>query len=517
MICSVKVLAFYLPQFHEVPENNRWWGDGFTEWTAVRQAIPRYAGHQQPVRPLHNNYYNLLDKDTMLWQANLAKKNGIHGMAFYHYWFKDGRKILEKPAENLLKWQDVDMPFCFNWANETWARTWSNLVNKNSWTNSYESDLDEREDGVLLDQKYGEEKDWLEHIEYLLPFFQDERYIRKDGKPVFIIYKPEEIPCISDIKECWERYLFKHNISGVFFIGGIDSCYKSNIYWADCFDAFYLMSPRTVFDLITPSKVIDGIKVFSEDAYWKCFFDINKGHTLDNRDIYQCVVNGYDDTPRHGCGGTVLKKFSLDGFKTNFDKVIHKAAQEKHEFVFFNAWNEWGEGMYLEPDVACGDGYLKMIKSSLEDCFCDKNILSKNAQTKDIDGYIANKLVSALYRDSITVKLMDKWLTLKEKGVSMSNYLLSKGIKTVAIYGYGYLGRHLYNELKDSCISVKYIIDKNDFRLRGSCPVYHLKDCLPEVDAIIVTPSGQYCNIKKDIMRYVNYQVLSLEHILVEC
>ena len=174
----MKILAKYLPQFHRTRENDAWWGEGFTEWTAVKKAAPLFEGHDQPRVPKDENYYDLLQKETMLWQASLMEKYGIDGMCIYHYWFKDGRQVLEKPAENLLRWKEVPMPFCFCWANETWARSWSKIQNKNHWSDIYEQKKSNGSSGILLDQKYGREPEWKAHFEYLLPFFRDERYIK---------------------------------------------------------------------------------------------------------------------------------------------------------------------------------------------------------------------------------------------------------------------------------------------------------------------------------------------------
>lgn len=164
-----KTIAIYLPQFHEVEENNRWWGQGFTDWVTVKNALSLFQGHRQPRVPLDQNYYDLLQHDTMKHQAEMAAKYKVSGFCFYHYWFKDGRRILEKPAENLLRWTDIDMPFCFSWANQTWARTWTNVSNSNAWI---DVDFENRESGddILLRQSYGGKKDWKEHFEYLLPF-----------------------------------------------------------------------------------------------------------------------------------------------------------------------------------------------------------------------------------------------------------------------------------------------------------------------------------------------------------
>ena len=155
----IKIISMYLPQFHRVKENDEWWGEGFTEWTAAKQAHPLFENHYQPHIPLNQNYYDLLDKKTMQWQADLMKKYGIDGQCIYHYWFKNGRQILERPAENLLHWTDIDMPFFFCWANESWARTWSHLRNRTPWSTELEPKQKAGDNGVLLEQQYGEEKE----------------------------------------------------------------------------------------------------------------------------------------------------------------------------------------------------------------------------------------------------------------------------------------------------------------------------------------------------------------------
>ena len=169
----MKIIAFYLPQFHNIPENDEWWGNGFTEWTNVKKAKPIFEGHQQPKVPLNNNYYNLLDDNVKVWQADLAKKYGVYGFCYYHYWF-NGKMLLEKPMEQMLENKEVDIPFCISWANEPWTKAWVG---------------DEKK--MLIAQEYGQEEEWKEHFMYLLPFFKDERYIKKDGKPFFIFYRPD--------------------------------------------------------------------------------------------------------------------------------------------------------------------------------------------------------------------------------------------------------------------------------------------------------------------------------------
>ena len=201
---GMRRFALFLPQYHEIPENNKWWGNGFTEWKNVERGIPFFNGHIQPKRPLNNNYYNLLNKETVKWQTKLIKKYKIDGFVYYHYYFC-GKKLLEKPAENLLLWQDIHQPFFFCWANHTWYR---------SWNNSKE---------VLIEQTYGKPKDWKQHFDYLLPFFKDERYEKKDNKPIFMIFQ-SDFKKKNEIIDFFDTQCKKNGFDGIYiietFLGG---------------------------------------------------------------------------------------------------------------------------------------------------------------------------------------------------------------------------------------------------------------------------------------------------------
>ena len=185
---KIKPIAFYLPQYHSIPENDLAWGKGFTEWTNVKKAKPLFPGHYQPRIPLDQNYYNLEDSTVMKQQSVIAKDHGIFGFCYYHYWFKNGKKLLEKPIENMLKDPDVDIPFCLCWANESWTKRWNG-----------------RDGEIIVEQDYGAIDDWKAHFNYLFEFISDSRYITLDGKPIIIIYKPDEIPCMNDMMECWQN------------------------------------------------------------------------------------------------------------------------------------------------------------------------------------------------------------------------------------------------------------------------------------------------------------------------
>jgi len=195
-----KIIAFYLPQFHAIPENDQWWGQGFTEWTNVKKAKSLFEGHYQPRIPANKNYYNLMDPGTIEWQINLAKQNNIFGFCYYHYYF-EGKKLLEKPLENLLRRKDLDFPFCISWANHNWTRTW-----------------DGKEKKILMKQGYGNEKTWHEHFQYLLPFFQDKRYIKINNKPIFIIFWSSQFDKIDEMIELWNHLAKENGFDGMYFI-----------------------------------------------------------------------------------------------------------------------------------------------------------------------------------------------------------------------------------------------------------------------------------------------------------
>jgi len=205
-----KIIAFYLPQFHEINENNIWWGKGFTEWTNTKKAIKYYPWQLQPRTPLNKNYYDLLNSETQVWQSDLALKYGVSGFCYYHYWF-DGKLLLEKPAENMLKNRKVKIPFCFSWANEPWTRAWDGGKNE-----------------ILINQTYGDNYAWKKHIEYLTPFFLDDRYIKINNKPLFLIYRTSSIPSLESMISYFDKYLKQIGFSGIYFVETLNS------YQAEC-------------------------------------------------------------------------------------------------------------------------------------------------------------------------------------------------------------------------------------------------------------------------------------------
>lgn len=510
---KTKIIVRYLPQFHRIPENDAWWGEGFTEWTAVKKGEPLFNGHRQPRIPLNDNYYDLMDRETMIWQAKIGQQFGVDCFSFYHYWFKDGRKILEKPAENLLKWNDIEMPFCFTWANETWARTWSKLAQKNAWADSFEGGQtreNTNDNGILLEQKYGTEIDWKQHIEYLLPFFKDERYLKKDGMPVFIIYKPDSIYCLDDMLECWNKILKQNGIKGLYLIGETQSIVGP---FAPALDARVLRLPDCIMSEIKEKRLKNGLRVLDYDLYWETLLKMDWQIWHENKKSYLCVAMDYDTTPRRGAAGTAFSGVTVEKFKNYFRRLVEKSNILESEYIFFNAWNEWGEGMYLEPDEDNQYGFLEAIQKTMASVRREyKTNVHDELGCKEFLRLLERKY----YKERIGFLVLEAWMKIRDEHKQIEKYLLKFGYNEIAIYGLGFMGRHLVEDLRGTSIRIAYIIDRDISAHVEEYETLQLKSELPHVDAIIVTPIGQYKAIKAEIKKYVNYHVLSLAHIIFE-
>lgn len=498
----MKVLAFYLPQFHRVKENDEWWGEGFTDWVTGKKAEPLFSGHCQPRIPMDNNYYDLLDKDTMQWQANLMKQYGVDGVCIYHYWFKDGRQILEKPAENLLVWSDIDMPFCFYWANAPWARSWSQIHGANVWSNVMEANQQKEGNGVLLEQAYGTEEQWKEHFDYMLPFFQDSRYIRVDGKPLFMIN--ESIPCLDEMLDFWRKLAEKNGLQGLYVIGGFLNSDES------CLDAVVYHEPGRSSRNYIESQIQNTVRIIEYDDVWQTILNTI---SISERNTYYGGFVGYDDTPRRGKHGMIIAHATPDKFGSYLAELMAKNEANGNEIVFINAWNEWGEGMYLEPDEQYGMAFLEMIPRAKES-YKDKIAKYQNKVyvNRDEIRYIQQR--SNKYETYLN--LMDDWMTLREKGIRLDKYLLDKRYEKIGLYGYGILGRHFIEEMKNSSVQVVFLIDRQGDKLYTPVPVYLPSDKLPECDVIVVSSVFFMEDIRVELKKYGDYKLISLETILKE-
>lgn len=503
MINNIKTLTMYLPQYHAVKENDEWWGKGFTEWVTVKNAKPLFEGHKQPIVPLNQNYYNLLDKTTMLEQAKLMKQYGIDGQCFYHYYFKEGRKILEKPAEKLLEWKDIEMSFCFCWANGSWSRTWSKFSG-NSWADKFENNKKEG-NGVLLEQKYGREDQWKKHFEYLLPFFKDERYIKVNNAPIFMFYLPQEIYCLSQMLELWRDMAKENGFSGVYAIG------MNLKYTMDGLDALLLHAPHAFWD-IRHAEIENKVIRPNYDVMWRNI--INEKPVEGIKTYFEGVAN-CDDTPRRGCSnGVAIKGFSINKFKEGMKNLYKKSISLHNEFVFINAWNEWGEGMHLEPDEEYKFQYLEAVRDAQMEAI--KEPLESKYDFVGEQDIAINQLKREIEKQRQTIRCYNLWLAAKEEHRKLSEYLGKFNIKTVAIYGIGVLGKHLITELEESDVVIKFLIDAYSARGYRNYETKSANDNFPKVDAIIVSVVGEYNDIYKALRKKVDYPIFSLLELVSE-
>lgn len=359
----MKIIPFYLPQYHAIPENDQWWGDGFTEWTNTKKGKPLFKNHYQPREPLHDNYYNLLEDNVMVNQMRLAKKYKIDGFCFYHYWFC-GKKLLEKPLERMLNNPEADLPFCLAWANEPWTRAWYGKVGEKE---------------ILQSQNYGNEVDWTNHFMYLLQFFKDKRYICVDGKPVFLIYRSYNITKCDQMLELWQRLAKENNLKGLYFIS------METIYEIDkrhkMFDANMEYEPmRTLreFDEKWQEKralraeTLEKLKqvpllhklYLDKISYDECYQIItNRKHY--NKKVYLGAFVDWDNTARKGKKSTIFDGASPEKFKENLKQQLKRSKKLGNDMLFINAWNEWSEGAYLEPDKRYGYAYLHALRNAI--------------------------------------------------------------------------------------------------------------------------------------------------------
>lgn len=370
---KIKILALYLPQYHEIPENNLWWGNGFTEWVNVKKAKSIFPWQNLPDRPLNDNYYNLLDKATVKWQTKLANDYGIYGFCYFHYYFK-GKKLLEKPAENLLRWKDINQRFCFFWANVSWCRTWSAVKEATTnWVVNGEEQYQKNSDGMLMEQVYGDKEDWEDHFKYLLPFFKDSRYIKKDNKPMFFIYRIDLIEHASEMFAVWNDLAQKNGFDGVHIVSvneevpdvsgveaiahyGFERVTKSDyIYSGKC----WLNKQLHCLFRFLRGQGWEYPFVFDYEKMWQM---ITKVKPYGNRPNYPGAFVGYDETPRKGYRSVCVKGKELTVFEKYMRKQLERTKNiYRSEYLLLDAWNEWGEGNYLEPDEKFEYGFLETL------------------------------------------------------------------------------------------------------------------------------------------------------------
>lgn len=373
----MKVIPVYLPQFHTIPENDEWWGKGFTEWVNVSNAKPLFPGHNQPRVPLNHNYYDLSDVETLKWQCKLAKDYGIYGFCMYHYWF-NGHLLLEKPMEMLLAHPEIDIKYCISWANGEWRDTWKHK--------------DTKQTKILIFDDYDNEKLWVAHFNYMLPFFKDKRYISEDDKPLLVIYTPHLIPKLNKMLDLWTSMAKDSGLNGLTYIYQSASSSFDTSWDRSRFTYGIEMNPgyaRGISDvrkqqrkqqlvkyigilkrklhirrsLYIPSNS-SNLKHYDYDEVWNKILELRPSNYSK---MIPCAFTDWDNTPRFGINGSVYDNVTVEKFKKYFEILIKNAKNYYHsDKVFVFAWNEWAEGGYLEPDELYGYGFLEAIKEVLE-------------------------------------------------------------------------------------------------------------------------------------------------------
>lgn len=377
---KARVIAFYLPQYHPIEENNKWWGKGFTEWTNVGKAKPLFEGHNQPKLPTDLGYYDLRVKETKQEQVKLAKEYGIEAFCYWHYWFA-GKQLLERPFQEVVKDKEIDFPFCLGWANQTWSGIWHGAPNK-----------------ILIEQTYPGLEDYKKHFYSLLEAFKDERYMKIDEKLVFLIYNPRNLPDAKEFTEYWQELALKEGLNGFHFIAhlvneakkyGCDSCVEGA--------PFVTMEAKRKEVKYLNKNEQPFVYDYSDLVNYSKNYQLNT-----NENEFPLVMPNWDNTPRSKGNGIVLQGSTPELFKEilkNAIEKVQKSYTEEYHIVFIKAWNEWAEGNYLEPEREYGLQYLEVLR---EELIC---VPYEKPWTKEYYEY-RSKINNILYSDN---KLLSKF------------------------------------------------------------------------------------------------------------
>ena len=363
-----KVIAFYLPQYHPTPDNDKWWGKGFTEWTNVGKAKPLFRGHYQPKVPADLGYYDLRLPEVREAQAELAKEAGIYGFCYYHYWFGDGKEELELPFNEVLRLGKPDFPFMLCWANESWHKK---FWNKDGIGSSKE---------ILVEQTYPGKEDHINHFYRLLPAFKDPRYIRIDNKPAFMIYKPLQFLDITQFINLWNNLAQKEGLEGIYFIAHNQDENSESTYNHFINLGFQAVNTVGLYEarrrLLKNKKykiqflIRKYIKKFKKLPYKDSYKIISENLFVDidsKENVFPSLISNWDHTPRSIENGWVLINSTPAKFKDQIKLVFKFVKSKKLKIIFLKSWNEWGEGNYIEPDIKFGKGYIEALSRALNE------------------------------------------------------------------------------------------------------------------------------------------------------
>ena len=344
----VRLIAFYLPQFHAVPENDEWWGRGFTEWTNVTKALPKFAGHYQPRLPGELGFYDLSNPDVLRRQAEMARRYGIEGFCFHHYWF-GGRRLLERPLNNLLANRDIDLPFCVNWANENWTRRW-----------------DGGEQHILMAQDYSPADD-IAFARSLEPLFDDPRYIRIGGRPLLLLYRPCLLPDAAATVDRWREHFATRNENPFIVMPQVFDEVDPRPYHMDAAAGFPPHRTRLHVEPIFPKGFFD-FRYRTEHRSYDAIVAESSSYRPAEFRLFPGVCPDWDNEARSPGRGFALSGSTPAKYGAWLKRAcrwIIDAAPPEERIVFINAWNEWAEGTYLEPDRHYGYAYLAETAKAL--------------------------------------------------------------------------------------------------------------------------------------------------------
>lgn len=382
---KARVIAFYLPQYHPIPENDKWWGKGFTEWTNVAKARPLFRDHYQPKVPADLGFYDLRMPQAREAQAKLAQEAGIEGFCYWRYWFGKGKELLETPFKEVLESGKPDFPFCVGWANHSWSsKTWEKGTSKVS-------------DVMLMEQTYIE-AEYVDHFYELLPAFKDSRYITVDGRPLFVVFDPMAIPDASVFINTWQNLAVKNGLQGIHFVGIMsnlsgfkyDDNKKKHYYAVSATEpatdryqqvldlGFNAVNSRGLFraelkvkgrfhkykqEILKRVFKYDALNIFKYKDIIKYLFVPEDSW----ENVYPTVLPNWDRSARSGRKANIYHNSSPKLFKKHLEQAIDmvKDKQSEHRILFLMSWNEWAEGNYVEPDLKFGHQYLDVIKETL--------------------------------------------------------------------------------------------------------------------------------------------------------